>query len=963
MAGNPFSSIVAALLFLFVSPVHAADPNGYTAQYECTANGPNCNVDVSGLANQQCGQTIYPDTAPTNSWPIDTNQNVICIAAGNHEGRGTLSLPAVRSGTWKVLRYYRPNDTDDEPWQQNDTNRAKLSRVEVRGGASHWIIHRLSFNRSSTYEKIVILGPSHHVIINRILQEGFYGSSNGAVYIDKPNNNLNTDRPYDVIVQNSVLRNAFPWILNTSPVQINFGNGENLWVVNNEIYDTSKHINTWQTSTETPGAVVENNDMYLTGAYYTDCAGNPNPNGNCSASETTLSTKANGSASAPFLMIHNRMWALRPCDTRVACDGGGTTAHEAVIGGGGTTGDWVMFKDNIVADAEGGIAIQTNSGDGTDNTSVVGNIFYKFRKYDPRENWLTSALYYLAQNGSTQNTHEAYFNTIIDAQGQGGWIFKAELYNSDIKCNVVMSSLPDSRGWLSSGTELNYQAFYDTPPGNEQNSIVKGLTTRSDSTTYTVGTVLITGPASQCATSNDSACYLYMVTNSSGTSAVTRPVYCTTLGCTMTDGSVQLKAIRGPYEYRRKLRTVPNGELAVIPYAVPDSSTPEASLCPSSFANRNGIGVNNQTGFAGVFERDMLGNTRAGMPGALQGSGNAGSGGNSGGTTQASYIGYPASIPGVIQAENYDIGGEGVAYHDLTPGNAYGAYRFDGVDIPPHNGDQVFHVANTQTGEWLEYTVNVTTTGTYKLQLRVASAGLGGTVHVEFDGANKTGAINIPDTGGAQNWTMVERTFDLNAGVQVMRLAIDSVNASTGFAGNIESLQFSAVTAPQQSSYLGAPQAIPGTIQAENFDIGGEGVAYQDSTPTNIYNSYRPDEAVDIPLVGPDGNYFVVDIRAGEWLEYTVNVASAGVYTVELVVASAGAGSVMHLEFNGVDKSGPITIPDTGGWTNWQTRTATVTLDAGQQIMRLAFDTNGASGYVANVERIRFIAGQSGGSP
>ena len=37
-------------------------------------------------------------------------------------------------------------------------------------------------------------------------------------------------------------------------------------------------------------------------------------------------------------------------------------------------------------------------------------------------------------------------------------------------------------------------------------------------------------------------------------------------------------------------------------------------------------------------------------------------------STQAPFTGSPITIPGTIQAENYDNGGEGVAYHDTTKG-------------------------------------------------------------------------------------------------------------------------------------------------------------------------------------------------------------------------------------------------------------------------------------------------------
>ena len=51
------------------------------------------------------------------------------------------------------------------------------------------------------------------------------------------------------------------------------------------------------------------------------------------------------------------------------------------------------------------------------------------------------------------------------------------------------------------------------------------------------------------------------------------------------------------------------------------------------------------------------------------------------------------------------------------------------------------------------------------------------------------------------------------------------------------------------------------------------------------------------------------------------------------------------IEFNGVNKTGAMTLPYTGGWSNWQTVTATaVQLSAGVQVMRVAIDTSNLAG-------------------
>jgi len=95
-----------------------------------------------------------------------------------------------------------------------------------------------------------------------------------------------------------------------------------------------------------------------------------------------------------------------------------------------------------------------------------------------------------------------------------------------------------------------------------------------------------------------------------------------------------------------------------------------------------------------------------------------------------------------------------------------------------------YNVGWMAPGEWLLYTVNVGTSGTYRLDLRVAANGSGGQLHVEFDGVNKTGALTIPNTGGWQAWTTISTQVTLGSGVQRMRVAVDSAGP-TGVVGNL----------------------------------------------------------------------------------------------------------------------------------------------------------------------------------
>ena len=167
----------------------------------------------------------------------------------------------------------------------------------------------------------------------------------------------------------------------------------------------------------------------------------------------------------------------------------------------------------------------------------------------------------------------------------------------------------------------------------------------------------------------------------------------------------------------------------------------------------------------------------------------------------------------------------------------------------------------------------------------------------------------------------------------------------------------------------GTPWTVPGTIEAESFDHGGTNVAYYDNTNNwtseALFNEFRFLEHVDLKVsAGASGGYKVVSAESGEWIKYTIAVGSTNTYTLQVGVASNGAGGTFHVEFNGVDKTGPITVPNTGGWDTWQIMTKSgIPLNAGTQVMRLVMDSNGASNQVGNFDYLKLAASSNGGTP
>jgi hypothetical protein len=170
------------------------------------------------------------------------------------------------------------------------------------------------------------------------------------------------------------------------------------------------------------------------------------------------------------------------------------------------------------------------------------------------------------------------------------------------------------------------------------------------------------------------------------------------------------------------------------------------------------------------------------------------------------YGGTPAPIPGTVQAENYDTGGQGVAYNVTSVNGTANSYRSDGVDLEATTdtggGD---NMGWTAAGQWFRYTVNVASAGTYSVTFRLAAINaVTDGLHVSnSSGTNISGNINVPATGAWQTWTNVTVRFTLPAGQQTLTINQDNPG------WNINYVSFAATGGP----FGGTPAAIPGPAQ------------------------------------------------------------------------------------------------------------------------------------------------------
>lgn len=144
------------------------------------------------------------------------------------------------------------------------------------------------------------------------------------------------------------------------------------------------------------------------------------------------------------------------------------------------------------------------------------------------------------------------------------------------------------------------------------------------------------------------------------------------------------------------------------------------------------------------------------------------------------------------------------------------------------------------------------------------------------------------------------------------------------------------------------PHTIPCTIEAEDFDNGCSGDAYYNKNNTNQGGQYRPNEGVGIEKCAA-GGYDVGWTNAGEWMAYTVTVSKASMYQVSFYVSSAYDSGKFHLECDGTDETGVISVPNTTGFQNWVVVKKTMNLNAGQHVLKLLVD-----GDLFNIDKMVF---------
>jgi hypothetical protein len=254
-------------------------------------------------------------------------------------------------------------------------------------------------------------------------------------------------------------------------------------------------------------------------------------------------------------------------------------------------------------------------------------------------------------------------------------------------------------------------------------------------------------------------------------------------------------------------------------------------------------------------------------------------------TTPSAPAVNPSAVPGKVEAEAYATM-SGVATESTA--DAGGGSDVGWID----------------QGDYMDYSVNVAAAGQYSIGFRVATPNAGASFQLTKTDGTVLATVKVPNTGGYQTWQTATVTVTLAAGVQTLR-----IKSTAAPIWNINWMQFT------QSVSTPTGISIPGTIQAESYSAMS-GIGTETTGDTG-------------------GGQDVGWLDNGDWMDYAVNVTTAGRYTANFRIATPNVGaSFQVLTSSGVVLS-TVTVPITGGYQTWQNVSVTLNLPAGSQTLRI----------------------------
>jgi hypothetical protein len=387
---------------------------------------------------------------------LDGSGTVFCVRPGNYSGTLTVSSDGT-SAEPRILRFEASSRTY-KPWQAS--SKATFSGKITFGAANHWVIDGIRFTRGDVGNNIRIRNSSNITLQNVLVEGG--GSGTGQLNLRPGNSNIT--------INNSVFRDTMQGGGDRHCIKL-VGLSTNIQFLDNEIYNCAGdgiQIGNGNSSGDidmNEGVLIQGNDFYIPNSLYSDCNGNKTVDGACACAENAIDVKGTTRAEDPvpeskwLKILGNRIWGFQKPDS--ACGGSPNSHTQSVVFHWGGS-DNILFKDNIVFDAGGGLGMPQKAVccGVMDHISVINNIFYNIYAKT------TSGGGGVALFGKEAVTTEYYFNTIIQP-GQFYIQTSAKSGNNEFRCNLVIDGKTDSG---SDNTTASHNAYYNTKTPAEDKS-------------------------------------------------------------------------------------------------------------------------------------------------------------------------------------------------------------------------------------------------------------------------------------------------------------------------------------------------------------------------------------------------------------------------------------------------------------------------------------------------------------
>jgi hypothetical protein len=209
---------------------------------------------------------------------------------------------------------------------------------------------------------------------------------------------------------------------------------------------------------------------------------------------------------------------------------------------------------------------------------------------------------------------------------------------------------------------------------------------------------------------------------------------------------------------------------------------------------------------------------------------------------QTAYNDKPATIPGKIEAENYDVGGHNKAFYDNDRENQGKVYREDEVDVVAIDdskcGDAActgYAIGYTNEGEWVEYTINVAADAKYDITANVATASDASTMQLLIDDTEITESVAVEKIDSV--WTTYKvvdiGSVELKKGEHVLRLLI------TGSFLNVDWISFADPNAPPTIGMAPVRLATQSATSYNVFGVTGKFLGRVDNVGTGLSEALK----------------------------------------------------------------------------------------------------------------------------